>query len=189
MANLKQTFTVYIDNESNLDVTLQDGTQVFCKDTNKLWVLDSGAYVQIGASSSITAGNYIGASGTTTISLTGVPVSFGFAFSDETTQISTGTSKFTFFAPHAFTITDVQASVNQSGSSISTFNVKNNGTTIFSTAKLTIDANEFSTGTAATARVITGTTVSTYNKLTVDVDTIGTGCAGGKVYILGTRSL
>jgi hypothetical protein len=162
---LKQTFTVFINLEADLDTTLPDGTQVFCKDTNKLWVLDNGAYTQIGGGGSL---------------------SYGFAFSDETTQISTGTSKFTFFSPQAFTITSVQASLNQSGSSVSTFNVKKNGTTIFSTAKLTIDANEFSTGTAATPVVISGISVSLYDKLTVDVDTIGTGCAGGKVYIVGT---
>ena len=167
MANLKQTFTIFIDLEADLDTSLQDGIQVFCKDTEKLWVLNNGAYTQVGGG--------------------GGSVSYGFAFSDEVTQITTGTSKFTFFSPQAFTITDVQASLNQSGSTtINTFDVKNNGTTIFSTAKSTIDIGEYSTGTAATPRVITGTTVALYDKLTVDVDTIGTGSAGGKIYILGT---
>jgi len=112
-----------------------------------------------------------------------------FAISDETTQITTGTSKLTVYVPYAATITDVQVSLSQSGSAtINTFNIKKNGTTIFST-KPTIDINEFHTSTAATPRVITGTSVSIYDKLTVDIDTIGTGSAGAKIYILFNRTL
>ena len=137
----------------------------------------------------ITAGNYLQKSGTTTVWLSGSPCDFAIAISDETTQITTGTNKVTLYAPYAFTITDVQASLSVSGSAtINTFNVKNNGTTIFST-KSTIDIGEYSTGTAATPRVITGTTVAIYDKLTIDVDTIGTGSAGAKIYILGNRTL
>jgi hypothetical protein len=135
-----------------------------------------------------TAGNYIGVTGSSVVSLTGVPCDLSFAFSDETTQITTGTNKVAIYAPYAFTITDVQVSLSQSGSALSTFNVRRNGTTIFST-RPTIDANEFHTATALTPRVITGTTVSAADRITVDVDGIGTGCAGGKVYILGNRSL
>lgn len=138
---------------------------------------------------SITAGNYLQKSGSTTLWLSGVPCDFSFAISDETTQITTGTSKLTFYAPYAFTLSEAQASLSQSGSTtINTFNIKKNGTTIFST-KLTIDINEFSTGTAATPAVITGGTIAKYDKITIDVDTIGTGSAGAKIYLIGTRSL
>ena len=103
-------------------------------------------------------------------------------------QITTGTTKLTLYSPYAFTITDVQASLTQSGTGLSTFNVNKNGTTIFST-KLTIDDSEFHTSTAATPRVISVTSVSAYDKITVDIDGIGNGCTGAKIYILGTRTL
>ena len=67
-------------------------------------------------------------------------------------------------------------------------NVKLTGTTIFST-KPTIDANEFSTNTAATPRVITATTVTKYDKISIDIDTTGVGATGAKLYLLGTRKL
>lgn len=114
------------------------------------------------------------------------PETIYVAISDETTQITTGTNKVTIYAPYAFTLSDVKVSLAQSGSAISTFNVKLTGTTIFST-KPTIDANEFTTATAATPRVITATTIPVDSKITFDVDGIGTGCAGAKVYLMGYR--
>jgi hypothetical protein len=124
----------------------------------------------------------------TTAGATGfTPETIYVAISDETTQITTGTNKVTLYAPYAFNLTDVKASLSQSGSTtITTFNVKLTGTTIFST-KPTIDINEFSTSTAATPRVITATTIPVDSKITVDVDTIGTGCAGAKIYLMGYR--
>jgi hypothetical protein len=115
------------------------------------------------------------------------PETIYVALSDETTQITTGTNKVTIYAPYAFNLTDVKASLSQSGSTtITTFNVKLTGTTIFST-KSTIDINEFSTSTAATPRVITASTIPVDSKITFDIDTIGTGCAGAKIYLLGYR--
>lgn len=114
------------------------------------------------------------------------PETIYVALSDETTQITTGTNKVTIYAPYAFTLTDVKASLSQSGTSATTFNVKLTGTTIFST-KPTIDANEFSTSTAATPKVITATTIPVDSKITFDIDTVGTGCAGAKVYLMGFR--
>lgn len=43
----KQTQAVFINAEADLDTALPDGTQVFCKDTDKLWFLNDGAYVLI----------------------------------------------------------------------------------------------------------------------------------------------
>lgn len=120
--------------------------------------------------------------------LNGSPCDFSFALSDETTQITTGETKLTFYAPYPLTINEVKVSLSQSGSAISTFDVNVAGTTIFST-RPTIDANEFHTKDATTPAVITGGTVAEDAKITFDVDTIGTGCAGAKVYLLGTRSL
>ena len=137
----------------------------------------------------VTTGNYIAKSGNTVLWLSASPCDLSFAFSDETTQITTGTTKLTIYAPYAFTILDVQASLSVSGSAtINTFNIKKNGTTIFST-KLTIDIGEYHSATAAAPAVITGNTVAIYDKITLDVDTIGTGSAGGKIYLCGIRTL
>ena len=111
---------------------------------------------------------------------------FSFAISDETTQITSGATKLTFYAPYAMNITNAYASISASGSTGSQFDIENNGTTIFST-EITIDANEFHSSDAGTPPVITGTTVSQFDKLTVDIDSAGTGAAGAKIYIVGTR--
>lgn len=118
---------------------------------------------------------------------TGVPCDLSFCISDETSAITTGTSKITLYAPYAFTITDVKASLSTSGSTVSTFDVNVNGTSIFST-RPTIDANEFTTATAAAPSVITASTVSSDVKITVDIDGAGTGAKGAKIYILGKRT-
>lgn len=131
---------------------------------------------------------YISNLSANTLYVANFPCDLSFAISDETTQITTGTNKVTIYAPYAFTLTETQASLSQSGSAISTFNIKKNGSTIYTT-KMTIDANEFSTGTAATPPVITGTSISKYDKLTVDIDTTGTGAAGAKIYLIGTRTI
>jgi hypothetical protein len=137
----------------------------------------------------ITAGNYLQKSGSTTIWLSGAPCDFAIALSDETTAITTGTNKVTLYAPYAFTITDVRASLTTSGSSVTTtFDIKNGGTTIFST-KPTIDAGKYTTATSATPRVITGTTVALDAKLTIDITSIGTNATGAKIYIIGNKTL
>jgi hypothetical protein len=120
-------------------------------------------------------------------SLVGAPCDISFAISDETTAITTGATKLTIYAPYAFTITNVYASLSTSGSTSSQFDVNKNGTTIFSTP-LTIDANEFHSKDAATPAVITGTTVAQFDRITVDIDTAGTNAAGAKIYILGKRT-
>lgn len=117
-----------------------------------------------------------------------LPYDFALACSDETTQITTGTSKVTFLSPCSFVVTGVTASLSSSGSTLTTVNVKNNGTTIFST-KATIDANEFDSTTAATAPVITGGTWTQFNKITVDIDGAGTGAKGLKLIFNGTRTV
>lgn len=137
------------------------------------------------ASSSITAGNYLGKSGSTTLSLTGVPVTLAFAISDETTQITSGTTaKLTIYAPKNMTLTSVKASLTQSGSTSSQFDINVNGSSILST-KLTIDANEFKSVDASVQPVISSASISEDAKITVDIDAAGTGAAGAKIYLLG----
>jgi hypothetical protein len=110
------------------------------------------------------------------------------AVSDETTAITTGTAKVTFRMPYAFTLTSVKASLSTASSSgIPTFDINEGGTTILST-KLTIDANEKTSATAATAAVISDATLAADAEMTIDIDVAGTGAKGAKVYLIGYRT-
>ena len=129
-----------------------------------------------------------GTSGSSGITPATYKMDISCAISDESTQITTGTEKLTIYAPYDFTITEVQASLSTSGSTLSQFDVNINGTSIFSTNP-TIDANENSTGTAATPSVLSTTTVTKYDRITYDIDTAGAGARGAKIYIVGTRAI
>lgn len=110
------------------------------------------------------------------------------AVSDETTAITTGTAKVTFRMPYAFTLTAVRASLTTASSSgTPTFDINEGGTTILST-KLTIDANEKTSTTAATAAVISDTALADDAEITIDIDVAGTGAKGAKVYLIGYRN-
>jgi hypothetical protein len=110
------------------------------------------------------------------------------AASDETTALTTGTAKATFRMPFAFTLTAVRASLTTvSSSGTPTIDINENGTTILST-KITIDASEKTSTTAATAPVISDTSLADDAEITIDIDTAGTGAAGLKVYLIGYRT-
>jgi hypothetical protein len=109
------------------------------------------------------------------------------ACSDETTALSAEANVVTFRMPVNFTITGVRASLTtaQTSGNIFTVDVNNNGSSILST-KITIDNNEKTSTTAATAPVVSSSSVSLDDELTVDIDQIGNGTATGlKVTILG----
>jgi len=106
------------------------------------------------------------------------------ACSDETTDIATGTAKVTFRAPFAMTITGVRVSLTTASSSGNpTVDINESGTSILGT-KLTIDANEKTSTTAATAATITDTAIADDAEITIDIDAAGTGATGLKVTIL-----
>lgn len=110
------------------------------------------------------------------------------AVSDETTVITTGTAKVTFRMPFAMTVTAVRASVNTvSSSGLPTVDINESGTTILST-KLTIDASEFTSTTAATPAVISDASLADDAEITIDIDVAGTGAKGLKVCLIGTRT-
>jgi hypothetical protein len=111
---------------------------------------------------------------------------FTIALSDETTQITTGTPKVTIYAPYDFTITGVKATLSESGSTSSVFDVVVNGTSIFGT-KVTVDAGDYKSVDATFQPVISLPNVSEDDKVEIDIETAGTGAAGAKIYILGTR--
>jgi len=109
------------------------------------------------------------------------------AVSDETTAITTGTAKVTFRMPYSATITGVRASVNTvSSSGTPTIDINESGTTILST-KLTIDANEKTSTTAASAAVISDSSIADDAEITIDIDVAGTGAKGLKIIIYYTR--
>lgn len=105
----------------------------------------------------------------------------------ESTTVTTGTAKRTFRMPYALTLTSVRASLSTvSSSGTPTVDINEGGSTILST-KLTIDANEYTSTTAATAAVISDTALADDAEITIDVDVAGTGAKGLKVYLYGYR--
>lgn len=118
------------------------------------------------------------------MSIAAIPI----ACSDEVTALTTGTAKVTFRMPFALTLTDVRASVTTAptGGTLLTVDVNDSGTTILST-KLTFDASEKTTTTAATPRVISDTALADDAEITIDIDAVGSTVAGAglKVYLIG----
>jgi hypothetical protein len=121
-----------------------------------------------------------------------VPVTIGIACSDETTALTTGTAKATFRMPHAMTLTAVRASVGTApvGSTI-IVDINEGGSTIMTTNKLSIDASEKTSTTAATPAGITDSTLADDAEITIDIDQIGSSTAGAglKIWLIGTRTL
>jgi len=111
------------------------------------------------------------------------------AASDESTDLTTGTAKVTFRMPYAFTVTEVRASVNTApvGSTI-IVDINEGGTSILST-KLSIDASEKTSTTAATPPVISDSALADDSEITIDIDQIGSSTAGKglKVTLIGTQ--
>ena len=106
---------------------------------------------------------------------------FTYAIGDETTAITTGAGKITFRAPFACSLVGARASLTTASSSgIPTFDVNESGTTLMST-KLTVDASEKTSVTAATAVVISDNLIADDAEMTIDVDVAGTGAAGAKI--------
>ena len=120
----------------------------------------------------------------------GLPEAIQLACSDETTALTTGVKKITFRMPFAMTVTEVRASLStaQTSGSIFTVDINESGTSILST-KLTIDNNESTSVTAATAPVISDPSLADDAEMTIDIDQIGNGTAKGlKVTLIGHRA-
>lgn len=114
-------------------------------------------------------------------------IEIGIAISDETTAITTGAAKATFRMPCAMTVTEVRLTLTTASSSgLPTVDINEAGASIIST-KLTCDASEKTSTTAATAAVISDSALADDAEITLDIDTAGTGATGAKVWIIGTR--
>lgn len=117
---------------------------------------------------------------------------FLVAATAEQGTLITATAAITFRMPYAFIVTDVRANVNTVSSSgaitvdINEADVSGTAVSILST-KLTIDANEKSSLTAATPAVISDPNIANDGEMTIDIDGPGTGAKGLKVALLGYR--
>ena len=107
------------------------------------------------------------------------------AASDETTDLTTGTAKVTFRAPFAMTLpaTPLPRISVQTAPVGSTIIVDINedtgsGATSILSTKLTIDASEKTSKTAATPCVVSDASIADDSEITVDIDQIGSSTAG-----------
>jgi hypothetical protein len=99
---------------------------------------------------------------------------------DETTALTTGTNKVRFRMPFAATLLAVRADVNTdtppTGSAL-IVDVNEAGTSVLGT-KLSIDASETTSTTAASAATITDSSLADVAEISIDIDQIGSTVAG-----------
>jgi hypothetical protein len=123
--------------------------------------------------------------------LVGSPIEFVIACSNETPALTAGVAKVTFRAPVAFRLTSVSASVTVAPTGSTLIVDINNGANSVLSTKLSIDATEKTSATAATAAVV-DTSFRDFTQdaeITIDIDQIGSTVAGAglKVILGGTR--
>ena len=143
------------------------------------------------ATSALTVAGMMGAGAP---SATGIFCTVQLALSDESTAVTAGTGKVTFRMPHAMTLFPGNAGIRLSattaptGASLLTVDVNEAGSTILST-KLTLDASEKTSTTAATPPVISDVDLADDAEMTVDFDQVGSTIAGAglKLLLRGTR--
>lgn len=112
------------------------------------------------------------------------------ALSDETTNITTGTEKVTMRAPFAMTLTQIpRASLSTASTSgLVTVDINEGGTSVLGANKLSIDANEKTSTTAATATTLSDSSIANDAEITFDIDAAGTGAKGLKVTLYYKRT-
>ena len=146
-------------------------------DSTQAQFIEAGKLGEVGSAGGGGAGNVV--------------AELGIAVSDETTALTTGTAKGTFRMPYAMTVTDVRATVTTAPTGANIIvDINDGGTSIMTTNKLSIDATEKTSTTAATAPVVTDTALSDDAEITIDIDQIGSTIAGAglKIWIIGTRA-
>ena len=128
------------------------------------------------------------------IATTAKTESISIALGDESTVLaaaSTTVPVTSFHMPYGFTLTDVKVgcTIAGTGAALVTVDVHEAGTTVLST-KVTVDATEKTSGTAATAAVISDSALAVDSLIEVFVDVIDTDnvAAGVKVYLIGYQT-
>lgn len=117
--------------------------------------------------------------------------SFVVSVSDESTALETSTEATTFRMPHGFTLTGIRASLTTAPTGADLIvDVNKDGGTILST-KLSIDATEKTSTTAATPPVISDSSLGDDSEITIDIDQIGSGTAGAglKITFIGVTNV
>ena len=121
-------------------------------------------------------------------------VEIGIALSDETSDntASSTVPKVTFRMPFAMTITSLRCSLTKSSTgAILIVDMHEAGTTVMTTNKLSVDASETTSTTAATAHTLTDTALADDALIELFIDQVGTTTdntgEGVKVWIIGTR--
>ena len=120
-------------------------------------------------------------------------VALVIACGDETTAIDATGQKISFRMPYAMTLNAGSAGITGSlvtagtGVNLLTVDINEAGSTILST-KLTFDATETTTTTAATPVVISDLALAADSIITIDVDQLDSGgvAAGLKISLIGT---
>jgi len=113
---------------------------------------------------------------------------FLVAVDDETRVITTGTAVLTFHMPFDFTLIEVMAGLTTvSSSGLVRFDANLGGVSIFTT-RVSIDAGEDTSLTAATPAALATTYLPKGARITVDIDDAGTGATGPKLYFNGRRA-
>ncbi len=116
------------------------------------------------------------------------PVVLTIPVGDLTTAITAGTTKAYLRAPFAFTLEAVRASLlTGSASGDVTIDVNEAGVSVLST-KLSIDATEKTSTTAAVPAVISDANIADDAELEIDIDAAGTTAAGLIVTLIGRRA-
>ena len=109
---------------------------------------------------------------------------FVVAASDETTSLTVGSGKTYFRMPYAATLLGVRASINTVASGITIVDINENGTSVLG-SKLSIDANEKTSTTAASGVTISDAALADDAEISIDIDQVGTApvAKGLKVYL------
>jgi hypothetical protein len=121
-------------------------------------------------------------------------VEIGIALSDETSDntASTTVPKVSFRMPFAMTVSSLRCSLTKAATgAVLTVDLHEAGTSIMTSNKLTIDASETTSTTAATAHALTDTALADDAIIELFLDVVGTSAdntgEGVKIWILGTR--
>jgi hypothetical protein len=105
------------------------------------------------------------------------------AVTEETSNLTVSSARMSFRAPQAMTLVSIpRASLaTASTSGLVTCDIKLNGTSILGVNKLSIDANELTSVTAATATSLDTPSIPDDGLITIDITSAGTGAKGLKI--------
>ena len=124
----------------------------------------------------------------TFLRLDSFPVMFEVTLSSATTTVGEGVLDV-MHAPHAFTITEVRATLVTAGTVKMTIDILRNNVSIFGSPKLSIDANETSSITAAAPADLMTTSISDDDRISFSATGTSSPARLLRVAIYGVRSV